>query len=156
MPVNVIWDRYLKPQLSIVSGVQWNHSIANFCTEKQNKKLMETQMLNIYQNLPSYAGSLEQSYTMFPRKKMSQRPCNSSNTRPQDSSSSSSSHKIKMSQIFLQEIVQDWPDRCNLGSFGIYSGHWCSLGHLNWSHSRTNSEHRNGAIQHTWSDFNLI
>ena len=64
---------------------------------------------------------------------MSQRPCNSSNTRPQDSSSSSSSHKIKMSQIFLQEIVQtDLRDvTWVVGSFGIYSGHWCSLGHLN-------------------------
>ena len=37
MPVNVIWDRYLKPQLSIVSAVQWNHSIANFSQKNKTK-----------------------------------------------------------------------------------------------------------------------
>ena len=56
MPVNVMWDRYLKPQKGIVSAVPIFH-----ITEKQNKKLMETRMLNIYQNLTSYAGSPEQS-----------------------------------------------------------------------------------------------
>ena len=41
--------------------------------------------------------------------------------------------RSKCLKYFLQEIVQaDLRDvTWVVGSFGIYSGHWCSLGHLN-------------------------